>query len=345
MTATVLERASGGDERAFRELTDPLRGELEFHCYRMLGSVQDAEDVLQETMLAAWRGLGEFERRSSLRTWLYRIATNRCLNVLRDASRRPPVVPPLTFEIPAATRMSDPHRLEPYPDDRLGWLADSQPGPAARYESRETVELAFIRVLQRMPGRQRAVLVLRDVLGFHAAETAAMLETSVEAVKSALKRARATIEEELGDRTGRIVPPLAASAEEQQLVEQFARAFLADDIDGMVALITQNAWFRMPPAHQEYPGPELIGRFLAAVSKGHAGQSSRLIATRANRQPAFGTYYIDPSSGLADQSGLLVLSLAGARIAELTWFLGHNYLARFDLPSAPFADAPVSKAP
>ena len=345
MTATVLERASAGDEFAFRELTEPFRRELEFHCYRMLGSVQDAEDVMQETMLAAWRALANFERRSSLRTWLYRIATNRCLNVLRDGGRRPHSIPPLTFEIPAPTRMSDPRWLEPYPDDRLGWLADSQPGPAARYESREAVELAFISALQRLPGRQRAVLVLRDVLGFHAAETAAMLETSVEGVKSALKRARVTIERELGDQTQRIAPPPPASVEEQELVEKFARAFLADDIDGMVALVTENAWFRMPPAQHEYHSSELIGAFLAAVSEGHSGQSSRLIATRANGEPAFGTYYIDPLSGLVQQSGLLVLSLAGARVAELTWFLGPGYLERFDLPSAPFVDAPVSKAP
>lgn len=345
MTTTVLERASGGDEIAFRELTEPLRRELEFHCYRMLGPLQDAEDVLQETMVAAWRGLGSFERRSSLRTWLYQIATNRCLNVLRDARRRPRSVPQLTFEIPAATRMSDPRGLEPYPDDRLGWLADSQPGPAARYESREAIELAFIGGLQRLPGRQRAVLVLRDVLGFHAGETAAILETSVDAVKSALKRARATIEQELGDPTQRIPPPPPASLEEQELVAQFARAFLADDIDAMVALIAQNAWFRMPPAHHEYHGPELISAFLAAVSEGHSGQSSRLIATRANGAPAFATYYIDPLSGLVQHAGLLVLSLAGAQVAELTWFLSPGYLERFDLRGAPFSAVPVSEAP
>ena len=345
MTTTVLDRASAGDEVAFRELTEPFRRELEFHCYRMLGSVQDAEDVLQETMLAAWRTLADFERRSSLRTWLYRIATNRCLNLLRDAGRRPHAVPPLTFEIPAPTRMSGPGWLEPYPDDRLTWLADSQPGPAARYESRETIELAFIGALQRLPGRQRAVLVLRDVLGFHAAETAAMLETSVESVKSGLKRARVTIEQELGDRTQRVARPRPASVEEQELVEQFARAFLADDIDGMVALVTADAWFRMPPAPHEYHGRELIGAFLTAVSDGHSGQSSHLIATRANGEPAFATYYVDPVSGLVGQSGLLVLSLSGASVYELAWFLGPGYLVRFDLPSAPFVDAPVSKAP
>ncbi len=345
MTTTVLERASAGDERAFRELTEPFRRELEFHCYRMLGSLQDAEDVLQETMLAAWRGLRGFERRSSLRTWLYRIATNRCLNVLRDAGRRPPAVPPLLFEIPVPTRMSDPYWLEPYPDDRLGWLTDSQPGPAARYESREAIELAFISALQRLPGRQRAVLVLRDVLGFHAAETAAMLETSVEAVKSALKRARATIEQELGDPAQRIAPPPLGSVEERELLARFVEAFLVDDVDGMIALVTENAWFRMPPAHHEYHGPELIGTFLAAVARGHSGHPRRLIATRANGEPAFATYYADPASGRAQPVGLLVLSLAGTRIAELTWFLGPGYLERFNLPSAPFVDAPVSKAP
>jgi RNA polymerase sigma factor (sigma-70 family) len=144
MTAALLERASSGDEAAFRELTDPLRGELEFHCYRMLGSRQDAEDVLQETMLAAWRSLGSFQWRSSLRTWLYRIATNRCLNALRDAHRQPPAPPTAPFSIPPPTRTADPQWLEAYPEDRLGWLADTAPGPAARYESREAVEITFI---------------------------------------------------------------------------------------------------------------------------------------------------------------------------------------------------------
>ena len=345
MTATLLERASAGDELAFGELMEPFQRELEVHCYRMLGSLRDAEDALQETMLAAWRGLGNFEQRSSLRTWLYRIATNRCLNVLRDDGRRPPPVPAAPFEIPAPTRMSDPRWLEPYPDERLSSLADSQPGPAARYESREAIELAFISALQQLPGRQRAVLVLRDVLGFHAAETAAMLQTSVEAVKSALKRARATIGQQLGDPVQRIAPPPPASADERELLERFAEAFLADDIDGMVALVTENAWFRMPPAHHEYHGPELIGAFLAAVARWRSGQPSRLIATRANGQPAFGTYQVDPASSLTQPTGLLVLSLAGTRIAELTWFLGPGYLKRFDLPGAPFADAAVSESP
>ena len=345
MTAALLERASAGDEVAFRELTEPFRRELEFHCYRMLGSLHDAEDVLQETMLAAWRGLRSFERRSSLRTWLYRIATNRCLNALRDAGRRPPAAPTPPFEVPAPTRMSEPHWLEPYPDDRLGWLADCQPGPAARYESREAIELAFITALQLLPGRQRAVLVLRDVLGFHAAEAAEMLETSVDAVKSTLKRARRIIDQELGDPQQRIAPPPPASVDERELVDRFVEAFLADDVDEMVALVTEHAWFRMPPAPHEYQGPELIGAFLAALARWRTGQASRVIATRANGQPALGAYRVDPASGLAQPVGLLVLSLANARIAELTWFLGPRYMEAFALPTAPFLDAPVSTAP
>jgi RNA polymerase sigma-70 factor (TIGR02960 family) len=345
VTGTLLERATAGDERAFAELTGPHRSELELHCYRMLGSVQDAEDVLQETLLAAWRALPGFAGRSSLRTWLYRIATNRCLNLLRDSGRRPPTVPPLNFSIPTPTRMSDPHRLEPYPDDRLGWLADSRPGPAARYESRETIELGFISALQILPGRQRAVLVLRDVLGFHADETAELLDSTVDAVKSALKRARRTLAQELGPRSAGSAPLAATGARERRLLARFAEAFVDDDVSAMVELVTEDAWFRMPPAHHEYRGRELIGAFLTAVAGWRGNRRLRLIATRANGAPAFGTYHLDPASGLAQPVGLLVLSPAGTGICDLTWFLGPSYLERFDLPSAPFADAPVSTDP
>ncbi len=341
VTTAVLERAVRGDEAAFRELTNPLRGELEFHCYRMLGSLQDAEDVLQETMLAAWRSLGNFERRSSLRTWLYRIATNRCLNALRDASRRPPTPPTPPFPLPEATRTADPHWLEPYPEDRLGWLADDAPGPAARYETREAVEITFIAALQHLSGRQRAVLVLRDVLGFHADETAAMLDTSIEAVKSALKRARAALAGELPER---LTPPAPSSPEERALLARFAEAFLADDVDGMVSLVTEHAWFRMPPSNLEYQGAEQIRHLLTAITDYRAGQPSRLLATRANGQPAYGMYRLDPASGLAHPTGLLLLSLAGRRIAALTWFVGTGALAGLGLPAAPSAPELVSKA-
>jgi RNA polymerase sigma-70 factor (TIGR02960 family) len=341
VTTSVIERASRGDEVAFRELTDPLRGELEFHCYRMLGSLQDAEDVLQETMMAAWRSLPSFEHRSSLRTWLYRIATNRCLNALRDASRRPPTPPTPPFPIPKPTRMADPHWLEPFPEDRLGWLADQAPGPAARYETREAVEITFIAALQLLSGRQRAVLILRDVLGFHADETAAMLDISVDAVKSALKRARTTLAAELPER---LTPPAPQSAAEASLLARFAEAFLADDVDGMVKLVTEHAWFRMPPSNLEYQGKTKIRGLLKAVATFRAGQPSRLLPTRANGQPAYGVYRIDPGSGLAHPAGLLLLSLTGTRIAALTWFIGASQLAPFGLPTAPLAPEVVSKA-
>ncbi|MBV9197125.1 MAG: RNA polymerase subunit sigma-70 [Solirubrobacterales bacterium] len=341
MTMALLERASRGDEAAFRELTDPVRGELEFHCYRMLGSRQDAEDVLQETMLAAWRSLGTFERRSSLRTWLYRIATTRCLNALRDAARRPRTTPTPPFPIPEPTRLADPQWLEPYPEDRLSWLADTTPGPAARYESREAVEITFIAALQRLSGRQRAVLVLRDVLGFHADETAGMLDTSVGAVKSALKRARATLAREMPER---LAPPAPRSVEERELLAHFVEAFLADDVAGMVALVTEHAWFRMPPSNLEYQGRAKIRALLEAVARFRAGQPSRLLATRANGQPAYGMYRVDPASGLARPTGLLLLSLTGRRIGALTWFVGAAPLAAFGLPSDPSAPEPVSEA-
>jgi RNA polymerase sigma-70 factor, ECF subfamily len=340
MTTALLERASSGDETAFRELTDPLRGELEFHCYRMLGSRQEAEDILQETMLAAWRSLASFERRSSLRTWLYRIATNRCLNALRDGSRQPPAPPASPFPIPEPTRTADPHWLEPYPDDRLGWLADTAPGPAARYETREAVEITFIAALQRLSGRQRAVLVLRDVLGFHADETAAMLGTTVDAVKSGLKRARATLAQELPERLN---PPAPHSPEETALLGRFVEAFLADDVDGMVALVTEHAWFRMPPANAEYQGKTQVHAILTALFNFRAGQPSRLLETRANGQPAYGVYRIDPASGLARPTGLLLLSLTGRQIAAVTWFIGPEAHVPFGLQSDPSAPDLVSE--
>src|SRR5258708_1687738 len=194
VTETALPRARAGDGEAFRELTEPYRRELQLHCYRILGSVQDAEDVLQETLLAAWRGLDGFEERSSVRAWLYRIATNRCLNALRDTGRRPQPARPAAFEAPEPTRRTEPTCYEPYPDALLEDLPDVSPGPEARYETRESLALAFVAGLQRLPPRQRAVLVLRDALGFRAAEVAELLDGSETSVNSALQRARATLD-------------------------------------------------------------------------------------------------------------------------------------------------------
>jgi RNA polymerase sigma-70 factor (TIGR02960 family) len=199
---TVLQRARDGDERAFRELTEPYRRELQVHCYRMLGSLTDAEDLLQETLLAAWRGLAGFQERASVRTWLYRIATNRCLNALRGAGRRVPTEPAPPFQPPAPSRRGEITWLQPYPDTLLEGVADTAPGPDARYQAAEAVELAFVAALQRMPPRQAAALLLRDVLGFATDEVAGMLGTSSTAVKGALQRARAALDRDRGGRAG-----------------------------------------------------------------------------------------------------------------------------------------------
>ena len=222
MSEPTLARARAGDQQAFRELTDPHRRELQLHCYRMLGSVQDAEDVLQETLVAAWRGLDRFEERSSLRAWLYRIATNRCINALRDAGRRPPPPPVAPFEPPAPTRYGEPTWLQPYPDLLLEGIADASPGPEAHYQAREAIELAFVAGLQQLPPRQRAALVLRDVLGFHTAEAAAMLESSEASVKGALQRARAALAQRRPAADHQRTP-LPHSARERELITTLRR--------------------------------------------------------------------------------------------------------------------------
>src|SRR5215218_5576276 len=258
---TALARARAGDEDAFRQLTDPHRRELQLHCYRMLGSVQDAEDLVQETLLAAWRGLDAFERRASVRAWLYRIATNRCLNALRERARRPREVQPV-IEPPEPTRRTEPIRLEPYPDDLLEDLPDRSPGPEARYEAREAIELAFISALQRLPARQRAALVLRDVLGFRTAEVATMLDTGEAAVKGALQRARAAVGSGVAA-AGRDRAPGPHSARERELAARFADAVESGDVDAVVALLTDDALLTMPPLPLEYQGREAIAGFLS----------------------------------------------------------------------------------
>jgi RNA polymerase sigma-70 factor (TIGR02960 family) len=327
----LLMRAAQGDEEAFRELTDPHRRELQVHCYRILGSMQDAEDVLQETLLGAWRGLERFEQRASLRAWLYRIATNRCLNALRDAGRRPPPALDFPFDTPQPTRVREPTWLEPYPDVLLEGVLDASPGPDVRYETRETVELAFMAALQHLPPRQRAALVLRDVLGFHAAEVADMLDTSLDSIKGALKRARATLENSMPP-TDRVRCPLPDSPGERELVRRFADAFEADDINGLVALLTEDAWLTMPPSPLEYQGPMLIASFLRENVTWRRGQRYRLVPTRANTQPAFGCYRTDTHAPIARATGLLVLTLEGERIAAITQFMDASILSRFGLP-------------
>ena len=332
MTESTLTRARAGDEQAFRALTEPHRRELQLHCYRMLGSVQDAEDALQESLLAAWRGLDGFEERASLRAWLYRIATNRCLNALRDSARRPAREParPLPFEPPAPTRWGEPLWLEPYPDVLLEGVPDAAPGPDARYESREALALAFVTGLPRLPPRQRAALVLRDVLGYRAAEVASMLDTTEVSVNSALQRARATLEDL--SPPGRDRAPLPRSARERDLVARFADAFETGDVDDVVALLTEDAWVTMPPEPFEYQGHDSIATFLGHAFAARWEHRHRLVPTRANGQPAFGHYIPDPQAGIVRGVGVLVLTLEGDRISHITRFGGAGLLGACGRP-------------
>jgi RNA polymerase sigma-70 factor, ECF subfamily len=284
MESALLATARAGDQAAFAELVEPYRGLLEVHCYRMLGSLQDAEDRVQETLLRAWQRLDRFEERASIKTWLYRIATNACLDELDRRPRRPVLV-------------------EPFPDERVaGPIAD----PAARYALHEGMELAFLVAIQRLPGRQRAVLILRDVLGWTAPEAAALLETSVAAVNSALQRARATVD-------GELPPPVAPAAADQELLRRYVAAWERTDIDGLVALLREDAVMRMPP-QPAVRGAAAIGRFL-----GERIAAIRPRATTANGRPAI----------VMEHHGVIVLEVAGGAIAALEVFIDPELARRF----------------
>lgn len=345
MREPALARARAGDESAFSELTGPYRRELQLHCYRILGSLHDAEDALQETMVAAWRGLDQLNRQESMRAWLYQIATNRCLNLLRAGTRRPrSVAGAIPFVPPAPTRMTELTYLEPYPDALWEGLADEAPGPDARYEAREAVGLAFIAAVQRLPARQRAVLVLRDVLGFRASEVASMLDVSEAVVNSALVRARASVEERMPPSVERTMGP--GSAQERELAEAFAEAFQEGDMDTVVSLLTEDAWVKMPPEPYEYQGREAITDFFEhVITRRSGGGRARLVFTRANGQPAYGHYLEEvEGSGVAVARGLLVLTLREDGVADLTRFGGGDLLERCGLPaSVPLAEARSSR--
>jgi RNA polymerase sigma-70 factor (TIGR02960 family) len=328
VTEQTLARARAGDEDAFRELTDPYRRELQLHVYRIVGSAQDAEDLLQETLLAAWRGLDQFQERASVRAWLYRIATNRSLDALRARRRRPE--DPRMTQMPEPTRWNEPVWLEPYPDVLLEGVPDEAPGPEARYETKESIALAFIVGLQHLPPQQRAVLVLRDVLGFRAAEVAEMLETSAASVNSLLIRARAAFESRL-PAAGRERAPLPGSKRERDLVGRFVETVENGDIDGMVALLTEDAWLIMPPLPHAYEGREAIRAFLSGAEE-RRGAPMRVVATRANSQPAFGCYLAGPGTEAARAFSLLVLTLEGDEISAITWFADSSVFPHFGLP-------------
>ncbi|MFC1401875.1 MULTISPECIES: RNA polymerase subunit sigma-70 [Streptacidiphilus] len=344
-TTDLIAQARAGDHNAFRDLVQGHSHELQVHCYRILGSLQDAEDALQETLVSAWRNLGEFGQRSSLRTWLYQIATNRCLSMLRADSRRPRTAPPPPeATLPEPTGAGDaPPWLEPYPDVLLDHLVDQRPGPEARYETSEAISLAFITALQLLPPRQRAVLVLRDVLDYRAAEVARMLDTTQEAVSSALKRARATVDNHLagsgspdgagssGSGTGSRRPaPQPDSAAEHRLVARFTDALERADLDAMIELLVTDVRLSMPPAMLEYRGIESAQHVLAAAAF-RPGRSYRVVPTRANGQPAFGLYLADPHADVHRAYCFLVITTTGDRIAAITSF-STDVMTRFGLP-------------
>jgi RNA polymerase sigma-70 factor, ECF subfamily len=325
----LIDRARRGDEVAFEQLVGPFRQEMQLHCYRLLGSIADAEDALQETLTAAWRGLGGYEGRASIRTWLYRIATSRCLNMLRAASRRPPGGPPaLDIEPPEPTRLAEVVWLEPYPDALLTELVDETGNPERRYETREAVSLAFITALQLLPPRQRAALILRDVLDFSAREAADLLDTTEESITSALKRARATLARETpnADRP----PPPPDSPAERELLARLVRAFETSDVEALVATMSDDVWVRMPPIPLEYQGRDLARRFFSTVAF-RQDRRYQLLPTRANGQPAFGVYLTDPLTGVAHAFGLFVITLTGPRVSAITRFDSSAFL-RFGLP-------------
>jgi len=329
VTADLISRARAGDGDAFREVIEPYRRELQVHCYRMLGSFQDAEDALQDALLAAWQGLGGFEGRASIRRWLYRIATNKCLNALRSANRRPakewdlPQVQP-----PEPTRLGEVAWLEPYPDALLKGAIDVPLGPEARYEQTEAISLAFVTALQVLPPRQLAVLILRDVLGFHANEVADMVDSTVESVNSALKRARANLQHRRPPIAEREPVPAPDSPAEQAIVAEFARAYESGDVDALVALLTDDVFVSMPPIPLEYQGRDVGARLFASIFR--SGRRVDLVPTRANGQPAFGAY-LRASTGVRHGTGLFVLTLTGDRICAFTRF-DNSVLPWFGLP-------------
>jgi RNA polymerase sigma-70 factor (TIGR02960 family) len=328
-TDGLITRARAGDSDAFKALTEPYRRELQVHCYRMLGSFQDAEDAMQDTLLSAWQGLSGFEERASLRTWLYRIATNRCLNARRSASRRKAKewdVPGV--EPPEPTRLGEVPWLQPYPDTLLEGVIDLSPGPDARYEQTESISLAFVTALQLLPPRQLAVLVLRDVLGFHAVEVAEMLDSTVQSVNSALKRARAGLEMKLPSHADRARAPDCDSASEHAIVAKFVAAYESSDLDSLVALLTEDVFISMPPLPFEYQGREPASRFFAGIFG--SGRKFQLLPTRANGQPAVGAYVRD-ATGISHGVGLFVLAVADDEISAMTRF-ENTVLPWFGLP-------------
>jgi RNA polymerase sigma-70 factor, ECF subfamily len=330
----LLEAAQRGDDDAFGRLAGPYRAELRAHCYRMLGSAADAEDALQETLLRAWRGMPRFEGRSSVRSWLYKIATNTCLRAIERRSRR---VLPVDYG-PAANPHDGPADpvteavwLEPYPDEELA-LGSGLASPEARYEQREAVELAFIAALQHLPARQRAVLILRDVLGFSARETAATLEATPVSVDSALQRARKTVDQRLPEQSQQATLRSLGDGPLRQVVQRYVTAWERNDVDAVVAMLAEDAKLAMPPRPTWYRGREHVALFLRAVPLAGAARW-RLVPARANGQLAFGVYAWDEKTQTFAPHAVDVLTLRGVQIQEITAFLTPDAFRSFALPA------------
>jgi RNA polymerase sigma-70 factor, ECF subfamily len=302
-----LAAARAGDERAFQRLVEPYRHALQVHCYRMLGSMQDAEDLAQETLLRAWRALDRFEPRAQFQTWLYRIATNACLDELKRRPRRPELI-------------------DPFPDRPLGDAEAPIYDPAARYAIREGMELALVRAIQQLPGRQRPVLIFRDVLGWSAAEVAELLETTAASVNSALQRARATIEEHLPEAS-----PAALELEERELLDRYIDAFERDDVDGLVALLREDAVLRMPPQPSVMGAAAVVRFFREQPARGDLSRM-RLTPTRANGRPAVVAQRRTPDGGLVPH-GVLVLEVAAGAVVGIDAFIDPLLVPRFGVPT------------
>jgi RNA polymerase sigma-70 factor (ECF subfamily) len=326
----LLAAAKRGDEDAFGRLVAPFRRELQAHAYRMLGSAADAEDALQDALLGAWRGLGRFEGRSSLRSWLYTITTNASLKAIK---RRPKRVLPIDYGPP-----SDPHDrtgepliesvwVEPYPDD----VEDRAASPEARYEQRESVELAFVAALQHLPPRQRAALILREVLGFSARETAEALDTTPVSIDSALQRAHKTIEKRLPEQSQQTALRALDDVRLRELVDGYMEAWESADASAIATMLADDAMLVMPPWREWYSGREAVAAFLERLPFAE-GPPARLVPTRANGQPAFAHYYWDADAEAFLAHAIHVLGLRGDRIQDITIFRTPEAFARFGLP-------------
>jgi RNA polymerase sigma-70 factor (ECF subfamily) len=330
-----LSAARTGDQRAFEQLTLPLHRELHVHCYRMLGTLADADDAIQETLLRAWRSLDRFSSNAPFRAWLYKIATNVCLTMLAKRTNRKEIV---ASDLEVAREKGGRQEgeqvlLGPYPDRLLDELGSAPAGPDATVEQQESVELAFVAAVQLLPPRQRATLLLRDVMGYTALEVAAMLETSVPAINSTLQRARSTLKAERVAALVTSAHVASDSAIEQALVRRLVEAWHAADVPSIVGILREDALLTMPPQSDRYVGREAIGAFLATVPAGGRLERFRLVPTRANRQPAVALYYRVGQTGPFRAYGVFVVAIEGGEIATIVRFGDPDLVRRFGLPT------------